>query len=70
MKKGDIVNIYEDPLTKKVFEARAVLKLNIYKNKYIERWLVIFVDGGELTEARRNISTDIKVADMKVNEWN
>lgn len=50
-KKGDNVEIYKDPLTKKQFEAYAVLVQRVSGDSsfdpdvVIERWLVRF-DGG------------------------
>jgi len=45
MKSGDIVKIYEDPVTKQKLEGEA--KLNHFIAKIglnIERWQVIFID--------------------------
>jgi len=44
MKKGDIVTIYQDPLTQEKFEGKAVL-LEFLKDDYqMERWEVHFLE--------------------------
>lgn len=47
MKKGDIVTIYQDPLTEKNVEGQAQLGRFINEDRALEFWEVKFLDGGD-----------------------
>ena len=60
LKKGDNVEIYEDPISKKLFEGYAVLVSPVMKNASLspkeatETWVVRFDNGDKVN---RRIST-------------
>jgi hypothetical protein len=58
MKRGDIVNIYEDPNTEKHLEGRAKLikKYPAQSDKFQECWLVMFLEPGYGDKAYRMIN--------------
>lgn len=43
MKKGDIVTIYQDPLTKQEVEGQAQLREHEYDHRNLEYWQVRFL---------------------------
>ena len=56
MKKGEIVTIYEDPLTEKKMEGKARLVEEIVSDPPLESWYVRFI-GEESDEYVRWIKT-------------
>ena len=48
--KGDIVTIYEDPITKNVPEGKAELIRYWFNNGSIRQWTVKFLDDGFVCE--------------------
>lgn len=56
MKKGDIVTIYEDPITEKIPEGKAVLLRPVNSDEDLEWWEVRF--KGEDDTYYRFIKTD------------
>lgn len=57
MKVGDIVNVYEDPITEKKLEGKATLISRIVgsNNSTYERWYVRFEGEHELYERSINV---------------
>ena len=61
MKKGDVVSIYQDPITQTKLEGKATLikrhKHGLFSERVLglERWLVRFEDGDEVW---RDIKTE------------
>ena len=62
MRKGDVVKIYQDPLTKQQpeGEAKLIKRLGYGENKLpkVERWEVKFLSDGYITE--RTIMKEVK----------
>lgn len=50
MKRGDIVVIFEDPLTEKKIEGKARLIRLESKDHSTERWAVKFLDDGMIVD--------------------
>ena len=48
MKKGDVVSIYEQPLTETKYEGEARLISFIKRGNIIELWRVKFIDDGQV----------------------
>lgn len=59
MEKGQIVTIYEDPITKTRVEGRATLlrKIREYPEGHQERWKVHFLGDSPRIKVERNLST-------------
>lgn len=53
MKTGDIVMVYEDPITEQKPESKVKLLKLITSDGYLEHWEVKFLDDGMVTQ--RNI---------------
>lgn len=55
LRKGQIVQIFEDPITEKKFEDEAKLRIRISKGfNGLERWSVQFLNDGFITERTIN----------------
>ncbi len=51
MRKGDIVKIYQDPITKRDIdgEARLVQRIPYYGDERLEQWELVFIEDGMRT---------------------
>lgn len=58
MKKGDIVTIYEDPITQLKVDGKAqLIKRWPYSDETLEQWEVIYLDDGMQTIRLINAET-------------
>jgi hypothetical protein len=66
MKKGDIIDVYEDPITQNKLEGRAVLvnqiKVERWSDAQLERWDVRF-EGEQETQETHEREILVKVVD-------
>jgi len=56
MTEGDVVKVYEDPITCEVFEGEAKLVSCFYENAEVEQWHVVFTDDVESGTMSRAIN--------------
>ena len=60
MKKGDIVKIYEQPLTETKYEGEAKLVSFIKRGNIIELWRVKFICDGQIVSRAIKIKLEVK----------
>gem|GEM_PF-2599835 len=70
MKKGDVVKIYEQPLTETKFEGEAKLISFIkYLNVDVELWRVKFIDDGQIVSRAIKVEKEEEEETITVREF-